>query len=366
MPATARRPHFGTRVDASAGDDGFVRTAPLIALPVLLRERGIDPAKVLSSVGLDPATFDHPDRIISYVDAGRALQRAADVTRCPHFGLLVGQRDNILSLGVLGEVMMRSATVHAALRSVVLHMHLQTRGGMPTLAIEDDHAIFGYAIYQRGMPATTHVYDLAIAYECNIMRALCGPHWTPVEVSFSHNKPEDLAPYRKFFGAPLRFGGERTAIVFGKSWLEAIPPAANADLHRELQRQIAAQELREPVSHSEQVRRALRTMVVTGGATESQVSELLSIPGRTLRRTLAAEGTSFRALLEEAHFEVARQLLAESEMATSEIAATLCYSDASAFTRAFRRWTNVPPAVWRAKFRSAEGGLGKAEGGWED
>jgi len=32
---------------------------------------------------------------------------------------------------------------------------------------------------------------------------------------------------------------------------------------------------------------------------------------------------------------------------------SLDYADASAFTRAFRRWTDSPPAAWRAKVRSA-------------
>ncbi len=333
---------------------------------MLLRERGIDPGEILSSVKLDPSILDHPERNISYLDAGRVLQRAVEATRCAHFGLLVGQRNVIGSLGVLGEIMLRSASVHAALRSLILHMHLQTQGGVPTHTVEDRNATFGYAIYQLGMPATTQVYDLVMAYEFNILRALCGPNWTPIEVSFAHNKPEDLTPYRTFFAAPLRFGCERTEITFNKSWLAAVPPDSNPGVHRELQRQIAAQELRQPDSHSEQIRRALRTMVVTGSATESQISELLSVPSRTLRRLLAAEGTTFRTLLEEVHFEVARQLLTDSEMPTSEIAATLCYSDASAFTRAFRRWTNLPPAAWRAKFRAAESGLGMAESAWEE
>jgi AraC-like DNA-binding protein len=361
MPDRVRLPKFGKRVDASGKDEGFVRTAALLGIPTLVRDLGFDPTEILSSVELDPATFDHPDRTISYIDAGRVLQRAVDVTQCPHFGLLVGQRNSIASLGVLGEIMLRSQSTRAALRSLILHMHLQTRGGVPTHSVEDRNATLGYAIYQRGMPATTQVYDLVMAYEFNIMRALCGPHWIPIEVSFSHHQPEDLTPYRKFFGAPLRFDGERTALIFDSTWLSSVPPDSNATLHRELQRQIAAQELRQPDTHSEQIRRALRTMVVTGGATESQIAELLSIPGRTLRRLLSSEGTSFRALLEEVHFEVARQLLADSEMATGEIAAALSYSDASAFTRAFRRWTNMPPATWRAKIRSADGGLRLAE-----
>ena len=96
-------------------------------------------------------------------------------------------------------------------------------------------------------------------------------------------------------------------------------------------------------------------MVLSGSASETHISKLLSISLRTLRRLLAAQGTSFRELLGEMRYEIARQLLADTHMTTAEVAATLDYADASAFTRAFRRWTNSPPAAWRAKMRFAEG-----------
>ena len=217
MPSKLQRRQFGTRVDASAANEGIVRVAPLLGVPALLRGYGIDATVVLASVGLAPGTLDHPDRTISYIDAGRLLQRCAEVTGCPHFGLLVGQRNNISALGLLGELMLRSASAQAALRSMILHIHLQTRGGIPTHTVEGVNATFGYAIYQRGMPATTHIYDLVIAYAFNVMRSLCGPNWVPLEVSFSHKRPEDLRPYRKFFDAPLRFDAERTAILFSKT-----------------------------------------------------------------------------------------------------------------------------------------------------
>jgi len=205
-----------------------VRVAALLGVPPLLRQRGFEPTDVLASVGLAPETFDHPEKTISYIDGGRVLQRSAEVTGCAHFGLLVGQTNTIYTLGMLGELMLRSASTQVALRSLILHMHLQTRGGVPTHTVEDGTATLGYAIYQRGMPATTHVYDLVMAYEFNILRSLCGPNWAPIEVSFSHLKPEDLRPYRKFFGAPLRFDAERTTIAFSESWLASVPPNSNA------------------------------------------------------------------------------------------------------------------------------------------
>jgi AraC-like DNA-binding protein len=53
-------------------------------------------------------------------------------------------------------------------------------------------------------------------------------------------------------------------------------------------------------------------------------------------------------------FEIARQLLAQSNMDVREVAATLDYADSSAFTRDLRRWSCTTPAEWRAE-RAAAG-----------
>ena len=50
-----------------------------------------------------------------------------------------------------------------------------------------------------------------------------------------------------------------------------------------------------------------------------------------------------------------RRELEDTDMITAEISEALDYADASAFTRAFRRWTNSPPAAWRSRQKSAEG-----------
>ena len=142
--------------------------------------------------------------------------------------------------------------------------------------------------------------------------------------------------------------------MFSKTWLDQVPMGSDSELHRALQREAAARELLKPQDQAEQIRRALRTMVLNGAASETMISDLFSIPTRTLRRLLAAQGTTFRELLEEARYEVARQLLEDTDMATAEISEALDYADTSAFTRAFRRWTDSPPAAWRAKIRSTE------------
>jgi AraC-like DNA-binding protein len=341
-PLGARQP--GARVD----DPGTVRMAVLGAIPALLRDRRVELSGLLAEVGLPLDQFDHPDNRMSYRTGGQLLQRCAEATGCEHFGLLVGQYPTALSLGMLGELAQRSRTVQAAIRSLIAHLHLQTRGGIPTHSVRGLNATFGYALYLRDLPATAHIYDLVMAFEFNILRDICGPRWGPSEIWFAHGEPRDLAPYENHFGCKLMFDADRTEILFNRHWLAQPPAGSDPDRHRHLSQEILAQETSNPESLIARVRVALRKMVTNGRATEALLSNLLAIPMRTLRRLLEQEGTSFRELIEEARYEVARQLLLDTDLPTAEIAASLDYADASAFSRAFSRWTGMPPAGWRS------------------
>ncbi|WP_280139384.1 helix-turn-helix transcriptional regulator [Microvirga massiliensis] len=72
---------------------------------------------------------------------------------------------------------------------------------------------------------------------------------------------------------------------------------------------------------------------------------------RTLTRHLKDSGMGYRAIANEVRFEIARQLLEDTEVPLGQIAAALGYSEASAFTRAFRRWSGQTPTAWRADGR---------------
>jgi AraC-like DNA-binding protein len=78
-----------------------------------------------------------------------------------------------------------------------------------------------------------------------------------------------------------------------------------------------------------------------------EVAARLKLPSRTLKRKLAAAGTGFLTLLDEARLDRAARLLQADARTVDEIAITLGYSDTANFTRAFRRWTGTTPAAYR-------------------
>ncbi|MCD6071193.1 MAG: AraC family transcriptional regulator [Microvirga sp.] len=101
---------------------------------------------------------------------------------------------------------------------------------------------------------------------------------------------------------------------------------------------------------TEDLRRVLRTELLRDSCSATMIAQLFSMHRRTMSRHLRMEGLAFRQVANEVRFEIACELLANTDMALSQIAAVLKYSELSAFTRAFRRWSGQTPSAWRRDY----------------
>jgi AraC-like DNA-binding protein len=95
------------------------------------------------------------------------------------------------------------------------------------------------------------------------------------------------------------------------------------------------------------VRRCLVGELCNGQPTLQQIAPRLHMNPRTLHRRLDDAGTSFRRVLMELRRELAARHLTEDQLAISEIAFLLGFSEPSAFHRAFKRWTGHAPLAFR-------------------
>lgn len=332
--------------------EGCVRLGPLVGVPQLLQEFGCDPATVLQSVGLDVALFDDCENVISFITLGRLLTSCIRLTRCAHFGLLVGQRTGPECMGLVGQLLGCSPDVGTALRSLILHLHIHDRGAIPVLSVGPDTAAFGYLIYQPGVEAADQIYDGVLGIICNTLRALCGPGFSLIEALFARRPPVDVEPYHRFFQAPLRFDQEQSAAVFASKWLEHKLPEADQQQAKLVADQIAALDQQQQSNLIGRLRRALPPLIMTQGASLKRAAELFSLHPRTLNRRLAEAGCTFQGLVEEARSMLACQLLINTSIPISQIAAALGYAETSAFTRAFRRWSDLSPTAWRGRIKT--------------
>ena len=326
---------------------GQVRIGPVAAIASILRELDQDLESICADCGLDPEVVKHADNIVSFNALGRLVALCAKRTGVPHFGLLIGQRAALASLGPLEELAQHAPDVETALRAMIQHHPVHDRASTVSLLVDNGVATIQYALYEPDVAGIEQICDGSIAIICNVMRALCGSTWAPAEVLFSHSRPADITPYRRFFRAQLRFDMDQTALVFPRHWLRTPLPNPNTELHQSLEQRLTDLLSGNPDDILSELRRIVRAQFAAGRKSREHIAEHLSLHRRTFNRRLKEHGINFRQLLQEVRFEYAKQLLSNTRTKITDIATTLGYSDASAFSRAFRRWSGMTPAAWR-------------------
>ncbi|AWB23044.1 AraC family transcriptional regulator [Methylobacterium currus] len=322
---------------------GFVSGSAVEAVCKTLAALGIAPDRLLAQSGIDPHGLGRDDAV-SFSALGRLMVAAAHRSGCPHFGLLVGQRTTLASLGQLGVLMRNTHTLGDALRALALHQGLFDRGAVIDVMVKGPVAVACYAPYEPDADGIALHCERALTAMTNVVRALGEPDWAPDEVLVPRRQPQDTKPYADVFRAPVRFEQEIAALVFPAALLGHPVGGANPALRRIAERRLcraAAGDL------TDELRRHLRTILIRGRLSAQRAAETMAVHRRTLSRRLKAAGTCYRSVANETRLAVARQLLADTDLGLAEISAALDFSEPAAFTHAFRRWTGTTPSAWR-------------------
>ena len=202
-------------------------------------------------------------------------------------------------------------------------------------------------LFDATLAASEQILDGAIAIQFLLLRELCGPTWRPAVVQLSHERPANFPALEAFFGHRLEFNTRLSTIAFDSRWLDRPIIDADAGTYAALVAEVARHEAANAASFTEQVRRSIYAMTITGSANESSVARLFGMNERTVRRRLEDDGTTLRELLATVRREWSCHLLSDTDLPVSEIAWILGYSDSTVFARAFRSWTKKSPTEWR-------------------
>ena len=97
----------------------------------------------------------------------------------------------------------------------------------------------------------------------------------------------------------------------------------------------------------QQVKSSIRDVLVDGCPSLGEVAVAMDTSPRTLQRRLEELGVTFTDLIDEERFNIARRLMKQDDLRLGDVAKRLGYADASSFTRAFSRWSGMPPKEFR-------------------
>jgi AraC-like DNA-binding protein len=321
------------------------------ALAEEVARAGRDPDAFLRAADLDRATLSDPDARLPFARYHRLQELALAWCGDPALGLHIGERAPLHAFHVVGFVCAQCGTLREAIAALARYGPLLFDVDPPTLDEDGGEATLRYRFTYGNGTSDRMGAEFAIAATVQVGRMGLGRVAAPTGVAFEHPAPAYVAEYARVFGAPVRFDAPATAIGFDRALLDAPLLHANPDLHRvlasEAERKLSALAVAP-------LRDRVRAMVLEedeGGRSQrpsmDAVARRLGLSERSLRRRLRAEGATFAAVVETAIAEAARRRLRDRRATIKAVADELGFSEASAFHRAFKRWTGMTPQQFR-------------------
>jgi AraC-like DNA-binding protein len=172
---------------------------------------------------------------------------------------------------------------------------------------------------------------------------------TLVRAEFSYPAPGHALEYDLLYGAPCVFRAPRTALVFDRAVLDQPVLQDEAGLQAFLRHAPGGLLARVDYGSTTaaQVRRLLGQSRPDHQQRPQDVAARLAVSPQTLRRRLAAEGTSFQQIRDQLRRDVAIAALVAGIVSIEDLSRQLGFSEPSAFHRAFRRWTGSAPRSYQ-------------------
>jgi AraC-like DNA-binding protein len=308
----------------------------------LLRESGVDVDAALGLMHLSYAKLVDEGRRLN-PDEGRAIGRLLLDRVGPDIGLRAAERFAPTDLDVMGYIMRHSAHPLAALEALAQHARVIGDSADFRLERTDDHVTLTLAL-QGDRQMLPPAADFAAAIVFKFVREATGGRVLAREVHLPRPQPRQAAPYTRYFGRAVIFGASAPSVVYARDELLLPFTARDRRLVGILQQHAERVVARLPPVDLWQarVRRQIAQGLQNGGSDLESVARRCGVGERTLRRRLAETGTSYRTLVDDVRHERALCLLSDLGN-VSAVAQQVGFSDASAFARAFRRWTGRLP-----------------------
>lgn len=334
------------RISAGQPASGTVSAGMARNLVDFATARGGNTAALLAAARLSPATLAEEDARIPFARYAALYEAAEGLLGDPAFALRLGECLEGMDLLVC-HVGSGSATLGGALEIINrygrLAIDVETIGGDDPFQIE--HSAEGIWL----IDASIYPGDAPQLTETSFARLVAGTRQLSERrfvrsVHLRRTEPSFLDEYERVFRAPLMFGQQRNAMLMDPDWFSLPLPATSryADTVLEAHAEQLLAELNPAGNGRRSASELVADRISSGARTMAAVAQDLGMSRATLYRALRAEGTTFDRIAERVRRDLAMRLLRDGRT-IAETADHLGFSDRSAFSRAFKRWTGASP-----------------------
>jgi len=315
----------------------------------LASERGVGPETCLAGSRLTVRGLQSPSAEVTARQELTVVTNLLEALDYPDdLGVEVVLRYRLATYGIFGFALISSPNLRSAIDIGLRYLDLTFASSTFRTRVVDDE--FQFVLEAPGTPDRVRRFDIdRLATAIAVIKRELSEDLPTLTVQFMHPRPTSVERYVAAFDTEPEFDAPENLLILPADVLDLPLPQANAYNSAATQQQCRnlLEERRSRTGLSGQVRDLLLASPAQPPNAHEIAHTLLMSP-RTLRHRLAAEGTSYRELLDEIRQRLSEEMLIGGRLTVAETASRLGYVELSSFSQAFRRWHGMSPRAFRA------------------
>jgi AraC-like DNA-binding protein len=340
---------MGPPADWGVGD-GQMRSGHLRGLLQFIRVRGGNPVETLERSGISITAMNDPDDLVPCEAVVDILEDCAIRLGDPLFGMRFGLTQSADVFGSVAALGRAASTVSEGLGCFVDYLPLMhSSEGHLEVRQAERHGELRWVADGRFATNAQGNYQSAVL-QMKILRMLAGVAFHPLYITLVAEVPRGSRDeLEQQLGCRIESGGSRNAIGFDARVFDWPVQTSSRMIHALIESHLRTIRASSRPNLIERVRAFIDKAMPTGRCTLRSCAAAMGTSPRTLQIRLEAANASFTDMVEERRAEMARELVAVSDLSMIEIAGLLGYAEQSSFSRAFRRWHGTSPQKVRAE-----------------
>jgi AraC-like DNA-binding protein len=317
----------------------------------MVERYGISRSAFLARAGVSEERLADSDERFTFQEVDALQRLALDLTGDEALGLHLAEHASEAAFDLFGHLISHAPTLREALDLCSQFGTLLFGDAQLTLDERVDVASVRH-FFRRTSPRGDRMHtEFTIAGLLRLIRMMAGPGASVSVAYFEHVAPVHRHEYHRVFRGAERFSQEFTGIEFPRTLLDVRQlhqhPHLYSLLRAEAHRSLDA--LAHGMGHVARLRRYLLGRPPCRIPNMDVAARELGMSVRSLRRRLAEEGMSYRALVQSTLEEAAAHVLRTPGRSVQDAAQATGFSDTAAFHRAFKQWTGVTPSEFQRR-----------------
>jgi len=314
----------------------------------------------LIGTGISRYDLEKENLRIRLTQAVRFYQNLWELAEDPYLGLTLGSQYRLADYGMWGFALMSARNLHRVIELAMRLVALSFTGFGHEIVEDGALTVHRLAPLLDYGNILTFMSDRELSAIHQIYYELAHGTSPIIKMDFVHDGGPTPSRYRQHFACPVNFNCSRNEYVIKTADLYRTTSNTSRESEELCVQQCEL--LISRLSKQSNLVDDVRYMILSrpGEFLDIEsVARKMKMSGRTLRRHLGEQNTSYQALLNEIRYGLAKDYLLTTNFKLHQISDLLGYNEPGNFTHAFKRWAGMSPREYRITYSGNEEGISR-------